>query len=71
MSVNEILKNIYQLPIEQQKQLAMILANNINDPYFYERKESLSKLLANIENGSETLYNFNTEIDILLEELKV
>ena len=40
------------------------------DAYFYERRESLHKLHADIENGKMPMYDFNDSMDELIEELQ-
>jgi hypothetical protein len=38
------------------------------DPYYFQRRAYLHKLLEDIESGKEPLYDFNEEIDKLIEK---
>jgi hypothetical protein len=38
------------------------------DPYYFQRRTDLHKLLEDIESGKEPLYDFNEEIDKLIEK---
>jgi len=38
------------------------------DPYYFERKKELEKLLKDIESGKEKLYDFEEEIDKLIKK---
>lgn len=76
MSINEILQQAYELPLEERKQLSKLLSENINDPmlqkdpYFYERREDLHQLRADIRDGKEPMYDFNESMDELIKELE-
>ena len=39
-----------------------------DDPYYFQRRADLHKLLEDIESGKEPLYDFNEEIDKLIEK---
>ena len=78
MSINEILQSAYQLPLEERKELAKLLTQNIEnpmlqmDPYFYERKEHIAQTLADIDSGKMKMYDFDEfedEIDEFEKEL--
>ena len=40
--------------------------NLIDDPYFYERKASLTNTIKSIDNGSMKTMDFNSSIDTLI-----
>jgi len=40
------------------------------DPYFYERKGSLDKTIAAVDNGEMKMYDFNKSIDTLIAKLE-
>ena len=39
------------------------------DPFFYERKASLDKTIASVDNGSMKMQDFNSSIDKLIKNL--
>jgi hypothetical protein len=78
MSVNEILQQVYQLPLEERQELSKILNENIEDPmlsidpYYYERKEHIANTINNIESGKIKVYDseeFEDEMDEFEKEL--
>lgn len=76
MSVNEILQSVYQLSIEEKKELAKKLNENIEDPmlqidpYYYERKEHIAKTIKDIDSGKMKMYDFDDSMDELIQELE-
>ncbi len=40
--------------------------NLVDDPYFYERKESLTSTMESLDNGSMKKVDFNSSIDTLI-----
>ncbi len=40
------------------------------DPYFYERREQLHQIRADIRSGKEPMYDFNESMDELIKELE-
>ncbi|MEA3513677.1 MAG: hypothetical protein U9R37_08770 [Campylobacterota bacterium] len=58
MSINEILQSAYELSIEDRKELAKKLNENIQDPmlqidpYYYERREHIAKTIEDIDSGN-------------------
>ncbi len=42
----------------------------LDDPYFFERKESISNTLKAVESGSMNTKDFNTSIDNLIIKLE-
>ncbi len=55
---------------EKQIEMTVIASSNclghINDPYFNERKVSLTNTMKSIENGSMKTVDFNSSIDKLI-----
>jgi hypothetical protein len=41
-----------------------------NDPYFYERKKQLEQTYQNVHDGSMPIYDFDTSMDELINELE-
>ncbi|MGB3752201.1 MAG: hypothetical protein WA945_11600 [Arcobacteraceae bacterium] len=76
MSINEILQSAYELSIEDRRELTKQLNENLSDPmlqmdpYFYERRESLHQLRADIRSGKEPMYDFDESMDELIKELE-
>ena len=76
MSINEILQSAYELPLEERKELTKILTQNIEDPmlqmdpYFYERKEHITKTIEDLESGKMKTYDFEESMDELIKELE-
>jgi len=76
MSINEILQSAYELSLDDRKELVKQLNENLDDPmlqmdpYFYERREELHQLRADIRSGKEPLYDFNESMDELIKELE-
>jgi len=60
-SVKDIM--IESIEIKKDKNLEL-------DPYFYERREQLHQLRADIRSGKEKMYDFDDSMDELLEELQ-
>lgn len=78
MSINEILQQVYELPLEERKELSALLNQNLEDPslqidpYFYERKAHIAKTIEDIDNGKMKTYDseeFEEEMDLFEEEL--
>lgn len=40
------------------------------DPYYYKRKERITKLIEDVESGKEKMYDFNDSMDELIRELE-
>jgi hypothetical protein len=40
------------------------------DPYYYERREELHQLRADIRSGKEPMYDFDESMDELIKELE-
>ncbi len=40
------------------------------DPYFYDRQKKLKKLVSDVEEGSEKVYDFENSMDELINELE-
>ncbi len=76
MSIKEILQSAYELPLEERKELAKRLIENIDDPmlqmdpYFYERKEQLHQIRDDIRSGKIKMHDFDESMDELIEELE-
>ena len=60
------LKDVMIESIEVQKDKNLEL-----DPYFYERREELHQLRADIDSGKMKMSDFNDSMDELIEELQV
>lgn len=76
MSINEVLQSAYELSIEDRKELAKKLNENIQDPmlqidpYFYERKKQIAKTIEDIDSGKIKMYDFDESMDELIAELE-
>jgi hypothetical protein len=80
MSINEVLQSAYELSLEERIELTKLLNENIEDPmlqmdpYFYERREELHKLRADIRSGKMKMYPFEDlekEMDEFEKELEI
>ncbi len=69
----------FEIEVNEEKLLNVLEAlknNNVRikseylkeDPYYFQRRAHLHKLLEDIESGREPLYDFNEEIDKLIEK---
>jgi len=76
MSINELLQSAYELSLEERKELAKKLLENIKDPmlqkdpYFYERKAHIAQTIEDIESGKMKTYDFEESMDQLIKELE-
>ena len=80
MSINEILQSAYELSLDDRKELVKQLNENIDDPmlqmdpYFYERREELHQLRADIRSGKIEVLPFEElekEMDEFEKELEL
>jgi len=80
MSINEILQSAYELSLEDRKELVKQLNENLDDPmlqmdpYFYERREELHQLRADIRSGKIEMLPFSElekEMDAFEKELEL
>jgi hypothetical protein len=80
MSVNEILQSVYELPLEERKELLKMISENIQDenlqcdPYFYERKKHLHQIRDDIKSGKVKMIphdEFWGEMEQFTQELEI
>ena len=61
----EVTEALKKYDVEFDKSIIECLKH---DPYYFERKKELEKLLKDIESGKEKLYDFEEEIDKLIKK---
>lgn len=61
-----IIKNLKEDVVE-----SYTISSNTADAFYDERKKRLTALREDIQSGKEPMYDFDTSMDALMEELKV